>query len=246
MRAATWVVLVVGIGCGGGEPRPAPPPNGPPQEPIAGEAGDDDEGGTEAPPASTWLRDLGEGETLTYHVTVDDGREVDLRFTISEVVRRGDGVAVRLSPIGTPLLDSPVFARWMVADADTLYGLEETASLTQPGFEPIDARGGIVTEARDAIAWRVELGWAEGTAASALGSGATDGGWRVEGHQQSVEGAVRGARCVRMRRQEGELTTRMLVCANLGLVELSRTGGDESDAQSWRLVDVGDRPEEVL
>ena len=121
-----------------------------------------------------------------------------------------------------------------------------TASLTQPGFEPIDAAGAIVTEARDAIAWRVELGWAEGSAASMLGAGAGEGGWRVEGHQQTVEGPVRGARCVRMRRQEGEASTRMLVCANLGLVELSRTGGDESDTQSWRLVDVGDRPEEML
>lgn len=229
-------MLVIVAGCGGSAElrEESSPPH------------DETEGGESASLASVWLTGLREGEMLTYTVTLHDETETRVAFRIGQVLRRGDGLAVRLLPVGTPLLDSPVFARWMVADDHALYGLEETASLTQPGFEPLDAGGAIVTEARDAIAWQVERTWAEGSAASRLGAPSSAGSWSIEGHEQTVEGAVRGEQCVRLRQQDGVLVTRMLVCANLGVMELTRTGGDESDEQHWRLVEVGARSEETL
>src|SRR5687768_12079910 len=149
------VALLVVAGCGGSaEPREQ---QRTPQDETGGE--------TATATVSAWLGGLTEGEMLAYAVTLHDQTETRVTFRIGQVVRRGEGLAVRLLPVGTPLLDSPVFARWMVADDHALYGLEETASLTQPGFEPLDAGGTIVTEARDAIAWQVERTWADGSAA---------------------------------------------------------------------------------
>lgn len=231
--------LCFAVACGSSEGRtehaPAATPTVQPagEAPIAAERADvavEEEPGL--------LADLEQGDTLTYRVRRETGHELDVQMRITRVVARGSSKAVQLSPFGTPMSDTaPVYPRWIIGTPSGLFGLLEHVALTAPGFEPLDARGQLVTEARTNVAWRVPPAWL----APAAGAFETDPeeGWMLAGHEARVEGPVGGERCVRMERADGSLRTRMLVCANVGMMESTTTGAPAEAAQSWRLVDLG-------
>lgn len=239
---ALSLVVVTAAACGGqpalGTAAPvAVETETPSDRPEAQTARDLPEVG-ERPPERSLLADLDEGDTLTYRVRLANGRELEVQMRISRVEQRGGSVAAQLSPLGTPLSETdPVYPRWVVGTDDGLFGLEEHVTLTEPGFVPIGDDGALVTEARTNVAWRVPSRWFRPSA----GAFDTDpeAGWVLAGHQERVEGLVRGERCVRLERSDGDLRTEMLVCSNVGMMESTARGATADAPQSWRLVDLG-------
>ncbi len=190
----------------------------------------------------TWLAAVPADGMLTYRVVGADGQEHSVRMLVQQRVERGPSVAVRLAPIGTPLEDTPVYPQWLVGSSDGLRALEEHAAFTTPGFVPIDAEGRLRTEAASAEAWRVDTAWLR---ADRLASGQEAAvGWTLLERVGVIDDPVHAERCVRLEREEGSLSTTMLVCADVGLVELRRSE-EGRDRENWRLIAVGPRPTEL-
>lgn len=233
------------LGCGG-----SPATAGPEARPVAQETAGDETEPDEAPSPvadaeeagseneSTLLDGLHEGDSLTYRVHRANGEELDVRMRISTVIERGGSTAVQLSPMGTELSDTtPIFPHWVIGNEHGLFGLEEHVTLTEPGFVPLDEEGEMVTEAASNVAWHVPPEWWD-PAQAAFNNDPVEG-WTLAGHRDLVEGTVRGEQCVELEREEGELRHRMLVCANIGMVESAMSGATDEDPFTWRLVDLG-------
>lgn len=228
--------------CGGASTAAAPP-----AEEIAApgpaEAGTEGAAAEVAPEGeqrtgTELLSGLHEGDALTYRVHRANGEVLDVRMRISRVIERGSSTAVKLSPLGTELTETvPLFPHWIIGNEEGLFGLEQHVSLTEPGFEPLDPQGQMVTEAASNVAWQIPPTWFE-PAAGAFDTDPVEG-WTLAGHRDHVEGTIRGERCVQLERQEGELRRRMLVCANVGMVESAMSGATDEDPYTWRLVDLG-------
>lgn len=235
-RRTFYLVLVLAaFGCGGGTETADPTGTG------GGEATEGETTATEtaevevAPLAG--LASLSQGETLTFLVHSADIEDSHVRLDVTEVVRKGAGVAVKLTPVGIPLDGSPIYVGWVIANEVGLFALEPHVSLTEPGFVPIDEAGQLVTEATASIAWHVPTAWLAEAAGAFETS--TQAGWSRGGYQASVEGAIHGEGCAELRRSDSDLSMRMTVCRNLGMIELVHSGGADDTEQFWRLVDVG-------
>lgn len=235
----TLAVALVIVGCGGAPPSTTS---------TASTSGDErvDEAPTVAAtseaPSASWLAALSADGMLTYRVRVNGGEERNVRMLVQQRVERGTSIAVRLAPIGTPLEDTPVYPQWLVGSSDGLRGLEEHAAFTAPGFVPIDGEGRLLTEAASSEDWRVEPAWLR---SGMLASGAeAAAGWSFVERLDAVDDPLHAERCVRLEREEGSLRTRQIVCADHGMIELSRSEG-EREIEHWRLVAVGPRPSEL-
>ncbi|MCS6799091.1 MAG: hypothetical protein NZ898_11270 [Myxococcota bacterium] len=213
-------------------------PTSPETQQSEGEPGSDPE------PATAWLGELRDGETLTYLVHEESGREHRVRMRVARVVRRGESIGIHLAPVGALFSeDAPIYPRWVIADARGLAELEPHVEFTVPGWEPLDAEGRLRTEAADNLAWRVPVEWLRPGSASRPGDAVL--GWTLVGYEPRVEGAVRAERCARIERADGGERVALLVCADLGVVE-KRTVGEDGVAQRWwRLVDAGASREEL-
>ncbi|MBX3274429.1 MAG: hypothetical protein KF729_29460 [Sandaracinaceae bacterium] len=225
------------FGCGGGDPAPAPA--------TAGDEASRAEATSAAEPTSATtpaLRRLDEQVMLTYEVRLDDApAPIEVRMVVQQRILRGRAVAVRLVPIGTPLGEEPVYPQWLVATPEALSGLEETASLTTPGFVPIDERGALRTEAASAQLWRLEARWLR--AGEASGGTEAAVGWTLVERVGAITEPVAASDCVRLERGDDTASSTLLVCADVGVVE--RQDAAESRAVAWRLTAVGVRPQEL-
>ena len=225
------------FGCGGAEPARAPA--------SAGDEASAADGASAAPATSATaqaLRLLEEQVMLTYEVRFDDApAPVEVRMVVQQRILAGRAVAVRLLPIGTPLGEEPVYPQWLVATPEALSGLEETASLTTPGFVPIDERGALRTEAMAAQLWRLEARWLR--AGEASGGTEAAVGWTLVERVGAITAPVTASDCVRLERGDDTATSTLLVCADVGVVE--RQDVAESRAVAWRLTGVGARPQEL-
>lgn len=223
-------LIALTIGCGGRavEETRADPPRA--EESTGGE------GAADAPAASIWLDTVPEGGTLTYEVVTDAGPARRVQMEVQEVVRRGASIAILLAPIGTPLDEEPVFARWLVGEGDVLAGLEQTASLTEPGYAPLDDGGQMRTEAADNIAWRVPREWL--TPGRAVGGEEASAGWQFAERVGDLAPPSTGRSCARLERTEAGTRAMLVVCANVGVVESSRTAADGAIEERWTLVAI--------
>lgn len=173
---------------------------------------------------------------LAYDVESADGGHRTVRLRVEQLVRRGHGVAARLVPLErTPDEgERSLIARWLAGDETGLYQISDTRDLADPGFVPLDSSGRVVTTS-ERVVWRIPREW---QASLSTPGSALDQGWAVDELDLVLDGPVRGDRCARIVRQQSERTTRLLVCANLGIVEA--LDGDDQDLRSerWRLVEV--------
>ncbi|HJK89107.1 MAG TPA: hypothetical protein RMH85_22010 [Polyangiaceae bacterium LLY-WYZ-15_(1-7)] len=249
MRLTSWLALLALVACGdpggggsGGDgPEATAGSEAAGEEDPAGDAGSEERAEPTAAEEAPPLDGLHEGDTLTYlvHLTQE---ERQVRMVIDQIHRQGTATAVKLRPVGTPLGEDPVYVGWLVATESEFVGLEPHVSLSQPGFVPVDAGGTLVTEAEGNVAWRVPSRWYD------LSERAFErdpvAGWRFHDLQPSIEGPVRGERCVRLDRRDGDIETEMRICRNVGIFEIVRRGAEPSE-QSWRLVDLGQLPDEL-
>lgn len=189
-----------------------------------------------------WLGELTEQGMLTYEVTPAGAEApVEVRMLVQQRVIRGESVAVRLVPIGTPLGEEPIFPQWLIGTPDGMSGLDETASFTTPGFVPIDESGRMRTEAASGQLWRVEARWIRaGEAASGTEAAV---GWTLAERVGAIREPVRADDCVRLERSDEGATSVILACAGVGVVERRDAAGDGVESL-WRLTAVGERPQE--
>ena len=241
---AGFLVSAFLAGCGGRSEVPAAQPLAQPQQSTPTEGAEaattPDEQGDAGEGHASLLSGLHEGDSLTYRVHRANGEALDVRMRITRVLERGGCTAVKLSPLGTELTETtPIFPHWIIGNEEGLFGLEQHVSLTEPGFVPLDEHGEMVTEAASNIAWHVPPAWFEPSSETRAFETDPVEGWTLAGHRDHVEGTVRGEQCVQLEREEGELRRRMLVCANVGMVESAMSGATDEDPFTWRLVDLG-------
>ncbi|HBQ15236.1 MAG TPA: hypothetical protein DEF51_30305 [Myxococcales bacterium] len=261
MRRTLLLALLCGggaalVGCGAStEQTPASAP------PLVSDGAEVDEEEDEppgpAPAARTWLAALPEAGVLSYTVQspvtpsddeavaspegmpegMPEGTEVAVQMVVQQRVVRGQSVAIRLAPVGTPTPDTPVYPQWLIGSPDGLRALEEHAAFTTPGFVPIDHEGRVVTEAASSEVWRVESEWLR---ADRLASGREAAvGWTLLERVGAVDAPLHADRCVRLQREDGSLVTTMLICADHGMVE-RRVARDGVETQRWSLTAVSE------
>lgn len=233
MRALLALTILAGCGA---------PPSSAASTPASASIGEapapdepeEDEAPTPPAGSRTWLAALPEGGVLSYEVSVaDEQAPMVVQMVVQQRVARGQSVAVRLAPVGTPTPDTPVYAQWLVGSPDGLRALEEHAAFTTAGFVPIDQEGRLVTEAASSEVWRVESEWLR---ADRLASGREAAvGWTLLERVGAVDAPLHANRCVRLEREEGSLTTTLLICADHGLVE-RRVVREGAESQRWSLV----------
>ena len=189
-------------------------------------------------PATRWLEGIRQGDILTYRVTRPEQADASVRLRVQRMVRRGErGVAAHLVPDGAPPLDVSVTARWLAGDDSGLFQMNEDGQLADPGFVPLDDTGRVMAEARAARIWRIPPEW---RTAMQRSSGALDDGWSVDELEMTIDGPVRGDRCATIQHHEDDGTiTRVLICANLGAVQVMRMRRDDIEEERWTLVEVG-------
>lgn len=239
--AAFAVVAVTACGCGGG------------QAASGASSGDEQQGsrirvgpygelsvehGAQAADASgpSWLESLRPGDVLVYRVRTADGREQDARFRVQKLVRRGHGVAARMEPVA-PGIDSPAATGyWIAGDETALYRLEAHAALADPGFIPLDDGGRVVPEGRADARWRIPAEWKNEMEGDSSQRESVEQGWVVDELEMTLEGPVRGDSCARISRTGPDGFVRLVVCANIGMVELESGSSEEIPEESWKLV----------
>ncbi|UJR81674.1 hypothetical protein [Sandaracinus amylolyticus] len=232
VRFGMCASLALGLGCGPGSASTA-------AEPTSG----GELAAVEQPPStSEWLNDVPPGGTLSYDVAVGDGAPRRVQMRVQEIVRRGAGIAVLLAPVGTPLDEEPVYARWIVADQGELVGLDEHAALTtEPGYAPIDDAGRILTEAAETVAWRLPRDWL--TPGVGVAGEEVSAGWRLAERVGDLSTPIAGRGCARLERDDAGERATLTVCANLGLVESTLTTASGTAGARWTLVAIDGPPE---
>lgn len=247
---AAWAAALSGCGA-----RAEPGPSRTPRAVISEGAEPDEEAEPVGPSPSsrTWLAALQEDGVLSYTVESpaeppedqppepDSTTRMTVQMVVQQRVARGQSVAIRLAPVGTPTPDTPVYAQWLIGSPDGLRAIEEHAAFTAPGFVPIDHEGRVVTEAASSEVWRVESEWLR---ADRLASGREAAvGWTLLERVGAIDAPLHADRCVRLQREDGSLVTTMLICADHGMVERS-VARDGVETQRWSLVAVGEAPRE--
>jgi len=189
-----------------------------------------------APPAR-WLNGIRQGDLLTYRLRRPEQMDLNVRMRVQRLVRRGEsGVAAEIVPDGEQPTDAQLSARWLAGDETGLYQMNAGGQLADPGFVPLDASGRVIAEARAARIWRIPPEW---HAAMEHTQGALDDGWSVDDLEMTIDGPVRGDRCATIQKREDDGATRVLICANLGAVQVVRLRHDEIEEERWTLVEVG-------
>jgi len=235
-RNAVWAVLAsvsLVLAC---DPQPAELPSASDGE---GGEGGSVAGPVEAAPPARWLESLSEGLVLTYAIRLEDEGSASVRMRVARVVRRGDGVAVQFLPMGAAPDGVAAEGHWLAADGRSLQQIALRGAVLDPLFVPLDTAGRVVrpdVPAAGGSSWSLPATWTGGEEGGERES--LSGGWWIDEFDLRLEGPVRGDRCARIARQDGDEVTRLLVCANLGVVEIERGESEERIREHWRLVEV--------
>lgn len=185
---------------------------------------------TESP---AWLAGLQQGDVLSYRIETPNSHTHMVQLRVARMIRQGQSAAALLVPVGEEV-HAEVKAHWLAGDAEGLYELAAHESLLDPGFTPIAADGRVVDSGRSQALWRVPQSWDEVVQHEQQTSLS---GWSVEELDLTLEGPVRGDRCARIKKEVDGSRVRMTVCANLGMVDLTR--GDEQElGETWELVEI--------
>lgn len=239
MKAVSVSALALSLGCGGGG---AGSGAGSPEPASGSEQPASTAGATPESPGLSWLTDVPPGGTLAYDVALGESTTRRVQMRVQELVRRGSGVALLLAPVGTPLDEEPVFARWLVAEEGVLVGLDEHASLTtEAGYAPLDESGRMATEASESVAWRLPRDWL--TPGRGIAGEEVSAGWRLAERLGDLEQPIAGRSCARLEREEAGERETLTVCANLGLVESTTTLASGEAGPHWTLVAIEGPPE---
>lgn len=192
--------------------------------------------------ANPFLGQLREDRMLTYQVTIADHEApFEVRMLVQQRIERGQSIAVRLVPIGTPLAERPVFPQWVIGTPESMGALDEAAQFTTPGFVPIDARGALHTEAVDNLSWRVETRWLR---AGSPPAGEAALGWTLAERIGTIREPVRVEDCVRLERGDDVSTQTLVACAGVGIVQrVASLEGEERER--WELTAIGERPTQL-
>ena len=182
-----------------------------------------------------WLRRLAEHDILTY--VVQRGQEGDgatVELLVQRLVRRGSGVAALLVP-HDDVGEVQCQPHWLVGDEGGLYRLEGLVDLKEPGFVPLDQAGQLLGPSRGGVRWQLPAGWPKQPPAP------DRQGWQIEELELVLEGPISGQRCARIRRDDEGASTRITVCADLGMVETVR-GDLERPEERWSLSRIRRAP----
>jgi hypothetical protein len=185
-----------------------------------------------------WLESLKRGDVLVYRVRMADGRENDARFRVRGLVRRGHGVAARMEPVPSGIAGPEAAGYWIAGDETGLYRLEAHAALADPGFVPLDDEGRVIPEGRVDARWRIPAEWKSEMEGGSRDKPAIDRGWVVDELEMTLDGPVRGDSCARISKTDPDGVVRLVVCANIGMVELESGAPEEIADESWKLVAI--------
>lgn len=185
---------------------------------------------TESP---AWLAGIQQGDVLSYRIETPNSHTHTVRIRVERMIRQGQSAAALLVPIGAEV-HAEVKAHWLAGDAEGLYELQAHESLLEPGFTPIAADGRVIDSGRSQALWRVPQSWDEVVQHEQQ---ATLSGWSVEELDLTLEGPVRGDRCARISKEVDGKRVRMTICANLGMVDLTR-GDDQELGETWELIEI--------
>lgn len=189
-----------------------------------------------APPE--WLRALHVGDTLVYHVSRRDQPDLVARVQIARVLRRGVGVAVLLWPDPHARRQLNVRPRWLAADDRGIHQVVGQDEVLDPQFVPLDLEGRFIGTSR--VVEDPRMAGPVWTLPHDLRADQTalGGGWEVDELDFQVEGPIRGDRCARILRRDNEETRGIVVCANVGVVEVVVEQGEMNVTERWRLVEI--------
>lgn len=96
----------------------------------------------------------------------------------------------------------------------------------------------VVPEGRVDMRWRIPAEWKTGIDDESRQQQAIDKGWEVNELDMTLNDPVRGDSCARITRNDPEGFVRLLVCANIGMVELESSPSEEIRRESWKLVEI--------
>ena len=188
----------------------------------------------------SWLTDLSVGDRLIYHVERLDEAGVVAEVEVARLVRRGVGVAALLWPSPETARDLGFRSRWLAADDHAIYQLVSSRETLDPQFLPLNSDGRVVVpnaseeepSSEASPAW--SLPHALRPDQSSLG-----GGWELDELDFQLEGPVRGDRCARLRRPgERDQATSVVVCANVGIVQVLVAESEMTVRERWQLVEI--------
>lgn len=181
----------------------------------------------------SWLGAIAEGDILRYRVVTPEGEDHHVELRVQRLVRRGAGVAAMLIPWQAPE-GLRVHPHWVAGDDRSLCRLSTHPDLSDPGFVPLDPRGHVVRNSAEEAQWLLPAAW---RSAEPQTDSST---WTVRELDLVLEGPVDMPRCTHTQERHGDERTRLTVCADLGVVEMTR-GDDGAPQERWRLVRV-ERP----
>ena len=185
-----------------------------------------------------WLQGLRQGDVLVYGVRLFDDRQQIARLKVQKLVRRDQGVAVRMEP-DQPAIGGPKTAGyWIAGDKTGLFRLEAHDALADPGFVPLDEQGRVLPDGRDDARWSIPAEWKKEMEGEAGQQEPMEQGWVVDELELMLDGPVRGDGCARISRTRAEGLVRVVVCANIGIVELQSGSSEVNPEESWKLVAV--------
>ena len=185
-----------------------------------------------------WLSSLQVGDTLVYHVSALDGADTVAHVHVARLVRQGVGVAALLWPDPQTARELGFHTRWLAADDHGIHQLFYSDEMRDPQFMPLDAQGRVralstTVSASGPAAHVWSLPHALQEERATLG-----GGWEVDELDFQLEGPVRGDRCARIVHNVGARTTRVVVCANVGIVEVVVDEDQMTVHERWRLMAI--------
>jgi hypothetical protein len=178
-----------------------------------------------------WLAGLERDDLLVFSVVSGEAQPISVSFRLSRLERRGASVAGLFEPAPSPDYPGKLEPYWLAGNGEALWRLDHHPQLIEPGFVPLAADGRVLLDPNQGAALWLSKHWEQTNAEQ----GEPDQGWVVEELSMTLEGPVRGDRCARLSRAEGNQA--VVVCGDVGVVQFDR-GVQGPGAEHWQLVEI--------